>query len=157
MLKTKLCYIYTYKFNLYIKTDEIYNDNAEYVETRFNTSNYELECNFIDRSLSKIKNEKVIGSIKYELGEKIMTQFFRVRAKNYGYLTDNRSHDNKAKSTKMYVIKNTLKSENYKSCLEATQLENKIKLVHLSHYYFGGSVCALIFQNEVDKLKRILC
>ena len=52
-----------------------------------------------------------------------MTQFVRVRAKNYGYLIDNRSHDNKAKGTQMCVIKKPLKSENYKSCLEATQLK----------------------------------
>ena len=81
-----------------------------------------------DHCLKK-KKEKLIGLIKDELGEKIMTQFVRVRAKNYGYLIGNRSHDNKAKGTKMCVIKNTLKSENYKSCLEATQLEKKINLL----------------------------
>ena len=32
----------------------------------------------------------------------------------------------KAKSSKKCVIKRKLKSENYKSCLEATQIENKI-------------------------------
>ena len=79
--------------------------------------------------MSKRKNEKVIGLIKDELGEKIMTQFVRVRAKNYGYLIDNRSHDNKAKGTQMCVIKKPLKSENYKSCLEATQLKKKINLL----------------------------
>ena len=33
---------------VYIKTDDIYKDIAENVETRFYTSNYELECNFIE-------------------------------------------------------------------------------------------------------------
>ena len=34
--------------------------------------------------------------------------------------------DKKAKGTKKSVIKGKLKFENYKNCLEATQLENKI-------------------------------
>ena len=33
----------------------------------------------------------------------------------------------KAKGTKMCVIKRKFKFENYKNCLEAVQLENKIK------------------------------
>ena len=37
----------------YIKTNDIYKDIAD-VETRFDTSNYEL-----DKSLAKIKNKKV--------------------------------------------------------------------------------------------------
>ena len=42
-------------FIVYIKPDNIYKDIADYVETRFDTSNYEL-----DRPLPKGKNEKVI-------------------------------------------------------------------------------------------------
>ena len=38
---------------VYIKTDDIYKDIAEDVETRFDTSNYEL-----DRPLPKGKNNK---------------------------------------------------------------------------------------------------
>ena len=45
----------TDSFIVYIKTDDIYTDNAEDVETRFDTSNYEL-----DRPLPKGKNKKVM-------------------------------------------------------------------------------------------------
>ena len=38
--KTKLCYMNTDSFILYIKTDDIYKDIAENVETRFFTSSY---------------------------------------------------------------------------------------------------------------------
>ena len=61
-----------------------------------------------------------------ELGRKIMTKFVRLRAKTYSYLIDDGSEDKKAKGTKKCVIKRKLKFENYKNCLEATQLENKI-------------------------------
>ena len=50
--KSKMCYMDTDSFIVYIKTDDICKDIAEDVETRFDTSNYEL-----DRPLSKGKNK----------------------------------------------------------------------------------------------------
>ena len=43
----------TESFIVYIKTDDIYKDIAEDVETRSDTSNHKLECNSIDRPLPK--------------------------------------------------------------------------------------------------------
>ena len=68
-----------------------------------------------------------MGLIKDELGGKTMTKFLGLRAKTYSYLRDDGSEDKKAKSTKMCVIKRKRNFENYTSCLEATQIENKIK------------------------------
>ena len=53
-----------------IKTDDISKHIAEDVETKFDTSNYEL-----DRPLTTEKNKKVIGFMKDELGGKIMVKF----------------------------------------------------------------------------------
>ena len=63
----KLCYMDTDSFIMHIKTEDFYKDIADDVEKRFDTSNYYDEC---DRSLPKGKNEKVIGLMKDELGEK---------------------------------------------------------------------------------------
>ena len=41
--KAKLCFMDTDSFIVYIKTDHIYKDIAEDIETRFDTSNYELD------------------------------------------------------------------------------------------------------------------
>ena len=41
--KVKLCYMDTDSFIVYIKTDDIYKDILEDVETRYDTSNYELD------------------------------------------------------------------------------------------------------------------
>ena len=54
--KAKLCYMDADSFVLYIKTDNTYEDISEDVETRFNSSNCEL-----DSSLTKVKDEKIIG------------------------------------------------------------------------------------------------
>ena len=64
--------------------------------------------------------------MKDELGGKIMTKFIGLRGKTYSYLIDDGSEDKKAKGTKKCVIKTKHKFENYKNCLEATQLENEI-------------------------------
>ena len=49
--KAKLCYMNTDSFIVYIEAGDIYKEIAEDVETRFDTSNYEL-----DRPLLKGKN-----------------------------------------------------------------------------------------------------
>ena len=117
----KLCYINTDSFIAHVKTDDIYKDITEDVETRFDTSNFELY-----RPLPKGKNKKVVGLMKDELGGRIMKKFVGLTAKTYSYLEDNNDEDKKAKNTKKYVIKRKLKFEDYKNCLEAAQTENKI-------------------------------
>ena len=66
----------TSTFSVYTKTVDIYKDIAEDVETRFDTSNYEL-----DRPLLKRKNKKVNGLMKDEFSRKIMTKFSGLRTK----------------------------------------------------------------------------
>ena len=51
--KAKFCYMGTDSFTVYVKTDDIYKDIAEDVETGFDTSNYEL-----DRPLPKGEKQK---------------------------------------------------------------------------------------------------
>ena len=66
----KLCYMDTDSFIMNIKTNDFYEDIANDVENRFNTSNYE-----VNRPLPMGKNNKVIGLMKDELGGKIITEF----------------------------------------------------------------------------------
>ena len=80
----------TDSFIAYIKTDYIYEDIAEDVETRFDTSNHEL-----DKSLPKGKNKKVFGLMKDELGGKSMTKYIGLGAKTYSYLIYDGSEDKK--------------------------------------------------------------
>ena len=82
----------TDSFIVYIKVDGIYEDIAEGVETRFDTSNYELE-----RPLSKQNNKRAIGLVKDELSGKIMTEFVGSRVKTYSYLIDDGSENTKEK------------------------------------------------------------
>ena len=107
-------------------------------KTRFDTSNYELH-----KPLSKGKNKKVIGLRKGELGGKIITKLFGLRAKTYSYLKDDGSEDKKEKGKRECVIKRKFKFENYKTCLEATQLENKLNRLNKN-------------KISIDSIKKII-
>ena len=102
----------TDSFIMSIKTEDFYKDIANDVEKRFDTSNYE-----VDRPLPTGKNKKVIGLMKDELGDKIITEFVAFRPKTCSYLTDDYKEDKKAKGTKKCVIKRMIKFSEYKNCL----------------------------------------
>ena len=85
---SNLYYMNTDNFIIYIKTEDFYEDIADDVEKRFDTSNYgcnSVECN---RPLPTGKNKKMIGLMKDELGGKIMTQFVAPTPNTYSYLLD---------------------------------------------------------------------
>ena len=56
--------------------------------------------------------------MKDELGGKIVAKFVRLRAKTYTYLIWYKRHKKKC------FIKRKIKLENFKNCLEATQLNS---------------------------------
>ena len=60
----------TDSFIVHIKTKDVYEDIANDVEKRFDTSNYAIE-----KPLPMGKNKKVTGLMKNELGGNIMTGF----------------------------------------------------------------------------------
>ena len=76
---------------VYIKTDDVYKDMAEDVETRFDTSNYEL-----DRPFPKRKNKIGIGLMKDELSGKITRKLVELRGKNCSCLIDSVSDNKKS-------------------------------------------------------------
>ena len=86
-------------------------------------SKYKLRNYESNRPFPKGKNKIVIGLMKDGLVRKIMIKFVGLRAQTYSYVINDGSKDKKQKVYK----KRILKFENYKNCLQATQLENKIK------------------------------
>ena len=80
--KLKLCYMDVDSLVYDIKTEDFYEDIANDVEARFDTSGYS-KTDF--RPLPIGLNKKVIGLMKDELGGKIMTDFMALRPKLYSY------------------------------------------------------------------------
>ena len=110
----------TGSFVVHVKTDDIYKDIAENVETNIDTTNFEL-----DRPLPKEGNPKVIESVKDELAGEILKEFVGLSVKTYSCLKGDNDDDKKSKGTKN-CVKRKLKFEDYKSCIEAAQIKNKI-------------------------------
>ena len=79
----------------------------------FDTSNYNKKDN---RPLPIGKNKKVICMFKDEIGGKIMTEFYAVRAKTYAFKLDDDTEMKKAKGTKKCIVKRELMFENLMLC-----------------------------------------
>ena len=93
--KAKLCDVDTESFLVHVKTDSIYKDIAEDVETRSAASNYE-----IDRPLPMGKNQKVVVLMKDKLGGKILKKFAALKTKTYSYLKHNKDEYKKQRTQK---------------------------------------------------------
>ena len=127
--KLKLCYMETGSLVYDIKTEDFYEDIANDVEARFDTSGYS-KTDF--RLLPIGLNKKVTGLMKDELGGKIMTEFVALRPKLYSYKVLNGSEDKKCKRIKKCVVKKTLIFEDYKTCLFSNSTEYRSQLMFRS-------------------------
>ena len=93
--KLKLCYMDTDSLVYDIKTEDFYEDIMDDVPARFDTSGY---C--LNRPLPVGLNKKVIGLMKDELRDKIMTEFVALRPKLYSYKKLDGSEDKKCNNNK---------------------------------------------------------
>ena len=144
----KLCYMDTDSFIMNIKTNDFYEDIANDVENRFDTSNYE-----VNRPLPTGKNKKVIGLMKDELGGKIITEFVTLRPKTYSFLTDDDKEDKKAEGTKKCVIKKMIKFHDYKKCLlnDEVILKSQQKFISKKHDVYTENINKIALSNNDDK------
>ena len=124
--KLKLCYRDTDSLVYDIKTEDFYEDIANDVEARFDTSGYS-KTDF--RPLPIGLNKKVIGLKKDELGGKIMTEFVALRPKLYSYKKPDGSEEKKCKGIKKCVVKKMLTFEDYKTCLFSNSTEYRFQLM----------------------------
>ena len=127
--KFKLCYMDTDSLVYDIKTEDFYEDIANDVKARFDTSGYS-KTDF--RPLPIGVNKKVIGLMKDELGGKIMTEFVALRPKLCSYKIVGGSEDKKCKGIKKCVVKKTLTFEDYKTCLFNDSTEYRSQLMFRS-------------------------
>ena len=125
--KLKLCYMDTDSLVYDIKIEDFYENIADDIPARFNTSGY---CP--NRPLPVGLNKKVIGLIKDELGGKIMTDFVALRPKLYSYKKLDGVEDKKCKGIKKCVVKKTLTFEDYKTCLFSDSTEYRSWLMFRS-------------------------
>ena len=146
--KVQLCYMDTDSFIMNIKTNDFYEDIANDVENRFDTSNYE-----VNRPLPMGKNKKIISLMKDELGGKIITEFVTLRPKTYSFLIDDGKEDKKAKGTKKCVIKKMIKFNDYKKCLlnDEVILKSQQRFISKKHDVYTEYINKITLSNNDDK------
>ena len=144
----KLCHMDTDSFLMNIETNDFYEDVANDVENRFDTSNYE-----VNRPLPMGKNKKVIGLMKDELGGKIITEFVTLRPKTYSFLTDDGKEDKKAKGAKKYIIKKMIKFNDYKKCLlnDEVIFKSQQRFISKKHDVYTENLNKIALSNDDDK------
>ena len=94
--RAKLCYTDTDSFIIYIIKD-FFQDISNDVKIWFDTSNYDKNDK---RPLPIVKNKKVPGLFKDELGGKIIIEVVALRPITYAYLMDDGSEHKKSKGKK---------------------------------------------------------
>ena len=144
----KFSYMDTDSFIMNIKTNDFYEDIANNVENRFDTSNYE-----VNRPLPTGKNKKVIGLMKDELGGKIITEFVTLRPKTCSFLTDDGKDNKKAKGTKKCVKKKMIKFNDYKKCLlnDEVILKSQQRFISKKHDVYTENINKIALSNNDDK------
>ena len=124
--KVKLCYMDTASYIMSINSDDIYADIRNDVKKWFDTSNFDKNDN---KPLLIGENKKVIVKLKFELGGKIISEFFGLKAKTYSIRLDDDSYDNYVNmlfnNKKLLRSQFTFKSDHHKIY---TQKINKIAL-----------------------------
>ena len=148
--KLKLCYMDTDSLVYDIKTEDFYEDIANDVEARFDTSGYS-KTDF--RPLPIGLNKKVIGLMKDVLGGKIMTEFVALRPKLYSYKKLGGSEDKKCKGIKKCVVKKTLTFEDYKTCLfnDSTEYISQLTFRSAKHEVHTIEVHKVTLNRDDDK------
>ena len=111
--KAKICYTDTDTFVIYIATEDFFEDTADNVKIRFDTSNIDENDK---RPLGIGKNTKTTGLFKLKSGGKIIIEVVALIAKSWSYLMDDGSEHKKTKGIKKAVIKKKNRFENYKKC-----------------------------------------
>ena len=136
--RVKLCYMDVDSFIRSIKTNDFYKD---------------ISIDVDKRPLPTGKNKKVIGLMKDELGDKIITEFVTLRRKTYSYSTDDGEEDKKAKVTKKCVIKRMIKFNDYKNCLlkDKVLLKSQQRFMSKKHDVYMENINEVALSNNDDK------
>ena len=148
--KLKLCYMDTDSLVYDIKTEDLYEDIADDVEARFDTSGYS-KTDF--RPLPIGLNKKVIGLMKDKLRSKIMTEFMELRPKLYSYRELDGLENKKCKGIKKCVVKKTLTFEDYKTCLfnDSTEYRSQLMFRSSKHEVHTIEVNKVTLNRDDDK------
>ena len=148
--KAKLLFTDTDSFLFEIQTKDFYNDIAEDVKDRFDTSDYpENHPSGIPTGI----NKKVLGMFKDEAAGKTIKEFVGLRAKLYSYKMDEGKENKRCKGIKKAVVKKSITHEDYKTCLTTgkEQLRRQNIIRSYDHVLYTEEVNKIALSAADDK------
>src|SRR5271170_3070737 len=103
------------------------------------------------------ENKKVIGKMKPEYVNNIITEFIGLRSKMYSLKFDNNAEEKKAKGVKKYVVKKDLKHENYNEILTSGQnIYSTMKMIRSSKHQLYTMEMNKVSLSAYDDKRYIL-
>ena len=148
--RVKLLFTDTDSFLFEIQTKDFYNDIAEDVKDRFDTSDYpENHPSGIPTGI----NKKVLGMFKDEAAGKVIKEFVGLRAKLYSYKMDEGKENKRCKGIKKAVVKKSITHEDYKTCLTTgkEQLRRQNIIRSYDHVLYTEEVNKIALSAADDK------
>jgi hypothetical protein len=142
-----LLYTDTDSLICHITCSKLYEDHIPKIKDYFDFSNYPKH-----HPLYSVKNKKIPGFFKDEVGGRHITEFIGLRSKMYSFMLDGK--ENKvAKGVKKSVIEKQLSFNDYKSCLfKSEQKEHAFKnIVSKNHHVFTLSQSKTTLSSFDDK------
>ena len=132
-----------------IETEDFYEDIADDIESRFDTSSYRDDGL---RPLPAGLNKKLTGLMKDELGGNIMREFVALRPKMYAYKVESKEFK-RCKGIKKCVVKKDIEFEDYKRCLMTVKMEYRPQMMFRSRLHKIATIKTnkLALSREDDK------
>ena len=148
--KAKLLFTDTDSFLFEIQTKDFYNDIAEDVKDRFDTSDYPKNH---PSGIPTGINKKVLGMFKDEAAGKVIKEFVGLRAKLYSYKMDEGKENKRCKGIKKAVVKKSITHEDYKTCLTTgkEQLRRQNIIRSYDHVLYTEEVNKIALSAADDK------
>ena len=140
--KAKLLFTDTDSLTYEIETEDFYKDISEDVKNRFDTSNYPGNH---PSGIPTGINNKVLGMFKDEKAGRNIKEFVGLRPKLYSILMEEGEETKKCKGIKKSVVEQTIRHEDYKTCLLTGQGQYRKQNIIRSHDHE-------VYTEEVNKM-----
>ena len=144
----QLIYTDTDSYVYYIKTENVYDDLRDIFAGVMDFSNFSK-----DHELYDDKNNKALGYLKSEYGEKCVNEFIGIKSKSYSIIYDEESNKRTAKGLQKAVLKKFIKHNHYKKVIEENNVfvTNMTRFQSKSHEIHTIKTEKMIFMPMDDK------
>ena len=144
----ELIYTDTDSYVYHIKTENIYDELKNVFEKVMDFSNFSKDHELYDN-----KNNKALGFLKSEYGEKVVNEFVGIKSKLYSIIYNEDSNKRTAKGLQKAVLKKFITHDHYKKVIEENNVfvTSMSRIQSKSHDIHTVRIEKMIFMPMDDK------